>query len=57
MNPEPGTLGELDLLDIRLAKTLLENPGITARLANVLGSPIEKGFKMLPAGWILYRYL
>jgi hypothetical protein len=33
------------------AKTLLENPGLAARLANTIGSPIEKGFRMLPAGW------
>jgi hypothetical protein len=33
------------------AKSLLENPGLTARLSNLLGSPIEKGFKLLPAGW------
>lgn len=40
-----------DLRDLRYAKSLLENPGLTARLANLLGSPIEKGFKMLPQGW------
>lgn len=36
--------------DLAYAKSLLENPGLTARLAQVLGSPIEKGLKMLPAG-------
>jgi hypothetical protein len=44
-------LSDLELLDLRLAKTLLENPGLTARLANTLGSPIERGFKLLPSGW------
>lgn len=34
--------------ELAYAKSLLENPGLTARLAQVLGSPIEKGFKMLP---------
>ena len=37
--------------DLAYAKSLLENPGLTARLAQVVGSPIEKGFKMLPANW------
>jgi hypothetical protein len=37
-----------DLRDLFYAKSLLENPGFTARLANVLGTPIEKGFKLLP---------
>jgi hypothetical protein len=40
-----------ELAELRYAKTLLENPGLTARLANLLGSPIEKGFQMLPADW------
>ena len=40
-----------DLRDLFYAKSLLENPGLTARLANLLGSPIEKGFRMLPKGW------
>lgn len=33
------------------AKTLLENPGLAARLANAIGAPIEKGFKLLPKNW------
>ncbi|MDB6033587.1 MAG: peptidase [Verrucomicrobiales bacterium] len=37
--------------DLVYAKLLLENPGLTARLAQVLGSPIEKGLKMLPANF------
>jgi|1185.fasta_scaffold22099_2 hypothetical protein len=40
-----------ELRDLAYAKSLLENPGLTARLAQILGSPIEKGFKMLPANW------
>jgi hypothetical protein len=40
-----------ELRDLAYAKALLENPGLTARLAQVLGSPIEKGIKMLPANW------
>jgi len=30
---------------------LLEKPGLTARLANMVGKPIEQGIKLLPAGW------
>jgi len=40
---------ELD--DLRHAKELLETPGIAARVATLLGVPIEKGFGMLPARW------
>ena len=37
--------------DLARAKALLEHPGLAARLAGVLGRPIEKGFQMLPKGW------
>jgi hypothetical protein len=53
----PPKIGEVALLtnqewhDLALAKELLEHPGLAAQLANVLGSPIERGFKMLPANW------
>jgi hypothetical protein len=40
-----------EMAELRYAKSLLENPGLTARLAGVLGSPIEKGIKMLPNEW------
>ena len=45
----PLTRRELE--DLRQAKRLLENPGLAARLSATLGSPIEKGMKMLPAKW------
>ena len=41
----------VELSDLRYAKSLLENPGLAARLANLVGGPIEKGFQMLPKGW------
>lgn len=53
-HPPPVPVPKLtvqDLRDLCYAKSLLENPGLTARLTNLLGSPIEKGFKMLPKGW------
>lgn len=40
-----------ELQDLYRAKVLLENPGLAARMANAIGSPIEKGFRMLPEGW------
>src|SRR3954470_15621561 len=40
-----------ELKELAFAKAILENPGLTARISNVLGAPIEKGFKMLPKGW------
>jgi hypothetical protein len=40
-----------ELHQLYQAKILLENPGLAARLANAIGSPIEKGFKMLPHNW------
>jgi hypothetical protein len=40
-----------ELQDLRYARSLLENPGFAARLGNLLGGPIEAGFKMLPKGW------
>lgn len=38
-----------DLEDLRQAKMLLENPGLAAKLSSMLGSPVEKGMKMLPS--------
>ena len=43
------TAGEMK--ELFYAKSLLENPGFTARIANMLGTPIEKGFKLLPRNW------
>lgn len=39
------------MADLHYAKSLLETPGLTARLANVIGIPLEKGFALLPKGW------
>jgi len=40
-----------ELHELSRAKALLENPGLAARLANMVGRPIEQGFKLLPRGW------
>ena len=42
-------LSPSDLDELRRAKAILENPGIAAKLSAVVGSPIERGMKMLPA--------
>lgn len=44
-------LHEEDLEDLRYAKNLLENPGLAVKITNVIGTPIEKAFDLLPQGW------
>lgn len=43
------TLSKDELDELRRAKEMLENPGLAAKLSGILGSPLEKGLKMLPA--------
>lgn len=45
------TLTEADQKDLQRAKNLLENPGLAAKLTNLIGSPVEKGLDLLPAEW------
>jgi hypothetical protein len=40
-----------DLDELRRAKRLLERPSFTARVTHLIGSPIEHGLDLLPAGW------
>lgn len=44
-------LSSAELEDLRTAKRLLETPGLVARISNLVGSPIEKGFALLPKKW------
>ena len=44
------SLTDTDLADLRQAKLLLENPGLAARITNLIGTPLEKGLAMLPKG-------
>ncbi len=39
------------LAELREAKRALENPSLAARLTDVVGAPIERGFDLLPAKW------
>ncbi len=43
--------GECDLKDLRDAKTRLEHPSLTAKLADLVGGPIDSGMKRLPKNW------
>ncbi len=36
---------------LRRAKQLLENPGLTAKITNAIGKPLAKGMELLPAKW------
>ncbi len=40
-----------DLNRLKKAKTMLENPGLAAKITHLLGTPIEKGFALLPDNW------
>lgn len=44
-------LSDAEKKDLQRAKNLLENPGVAARITNVLGMPIEKGLEYLPDNW------
>ena len=42
-------LSKSELAELKRAKALLENPSLAARVSAMLGAPIDKGVKMLPA--------
>lgn len=42
---------EQDRKELQVAKNLLENPGVAAKVTNFIGSPIEKGLALLPENW------
>jgi hypothetical protein len=44
-------LSDDDREALRYAKNLLENPSLAAKITNVIGVPIEKGFELLPEKW------
>ena len=44
-------ISKMDMEELRMAKLLLENPGLAARITNFIGMPIEKAFEMLPKNW------
>ncbi|HSG35188.1 MAG TPA: EcsC family protein, partial [Sphingomonadaceae bacterium] len=42
---------KVDIDELRLARDLLENPGLAARISDLVGTPIERGFELLPERW------
>ncbi|BAL26717.1 EcsC family protein [Azoarcus sp. KH32C] len=44
-------LSSTEIAELELAWRLLENPGLAARISAVVGSPIERGFELLPKRW------
>jgi hypothetical protein len=45
------TLSDRELEELRLAKALLENVNLAVRIADLIGTPIEKAVKLLPEGF------
>ena len=45
------SLSPAELDELKLAKNLFDNPGLAAKLSNVVGEPIEKGLGLLPKHW------
>jgi hypothetical protein len=44
------TLSAIEIEELRVARALLEHPGLAVKITNLLGTPIEKGLALLPAG-------
>lgn len=44
-------LSDADRQELEVARNLLEHPGLAAKLTSLLGTPLEKGFALLPARW------
>lgn len=44
-------LSPSDMDDLKMAGKILESPGLAAKISDAVGSPIEKGFAMLPSSW------
>lgn len=42
---------ENDRKELQSAKNILENPGVAAKVINLIGTPIEKGLGLLPENW------
>lgn len=45
------SIPEHDKKELQVAKNLLENPGLAAKVTNLIGTPIEKGLGLLPDNW------
>jgi len=45
------SLSTAETSELRAAKSILENPGLVAKVSHYIGSPIEAGLKKLPESW------
>lgn len=45
------TITDAELMELKAAKLLLESPGLAAKISSFVGTPIEKGFALLPKQW------
>ena len=45
------SLSDAELAELSAAKRLLESPGLAVKIASFVGTPIEKGFALLPKQW------
>ncbi len=46
-----ATISDAEIGALRSAKLLLESPGLAAKISSFVGTPIEKGFALLPKQW------
>lgn len=51
MRDFPSEFTEADIQALVTAKSMLEHPGLAARIADMFGKPIDEGLKALPSGW------
>ena len=45
------TITDAEIEALKAAKSLLESPGLAAKISSFIGTPIEKGFALLPRQW------
>ena len=45
------TITDAEIEALKAAKSLLESPGLAAKISSFVGTPIEKGFALLPRQW------
>lgn len=45
------TITGAEIAELKAAKLLLESPGLAAKISSFVGTPIEKGFALLPKQW------
>lgn len=50
-NTSTASMQPQDLGALAQAKQLLESPSLAIKLSDTLGTPVEKGFALLPANW------